>query len=1083
MKIKILAFALCMVLCVGLLPTASVSAADVAVENIAIGKTLYPSSTMNGYKPEAVIDGDYNTVWARGNLGANENMMIDLGTEYRITSVLIHPRRDINQDMYRQRIAVEFSNTPDFSVKERILAVGDDPTPYGEPIEVVPSKTAYRYVRVIKTDIQILVLAEIEIYGYIPDPNESNLGEDVEGAYCEGPVTLLSQLGIMSNVNEEIFGIDHLMTRGDAAEAAARMTLGGVTGYEVAEVPFKDVPKTHKNYNGIAAAYYLGLISGDGNSRFRPDDYVTETEMVYMTMRAIGYSENVVGNATALMNWCTKLDILDDVEADSESGLMSRGNAAIMLYNALLAPTIEASMSTGENYYITDGLNTLSKKYGITLTEGIVLENSLTRLDGEAKANKNTANVSGKSLIDRNGKLDGFLGREIIYATQDDDPDLVVLAWLTGDDRVIQLDDSSLVSSASDIRNGYIKAEDENGRERKYSIDNDIAVVVNGYTDPYWQPEDLVVDGGRLTLINNDGDSAYDVVFADKYQLYYLNAVASDEESITLIASDGNKKTVSLEGLKITDGNGKALSASKIKSDCLVKLYETGTGENCKIEVFDTFKNGTLTALYNEKFVIDGVEYPLSSFFIKNRPTLNLKIGKAVKFFENNGEIIWVDEDNEAETDWVIAFSQASDADGVFTPTVRLKVFDENGAWNIYEIADKLKVDGVQKTKEQFLTMLNTEKTHNNWIYEKAFIRYKLTADKKIRELDTTVKNAAEDDFSLSTPTTIASGLYSKESAAFWLEHKQLAIVKNDTMMFVIPTVGGQYTTSSEYDDLYRVAASMTDVAGNRSSQAQNIDLYMTDEYGVPAFGVKKQGYSSATGGLSATGGDQTPNILVKEVSSELYDSEARIKITGKNLSTKADVSFYADEALTVIEAGLLYQEKYGSSCFNSRGEIQADAVNALSATEKERYLCDVTDIGIGDIIRYETVNSKARAIERVFDYEPTGLPDVTLTAADAAPVTWFAANGTYPTHYIAFNRFQLGSISSVTAKTFTVTSLKGQKETYLKSSVPVIYSLVNGRTSSIEEGSDIYEFADSNHKVIVYSYNATPKAVIVYEY
>lgn len=1083
---RILALVLSAALCVGLLPTASVAAAEVAVENVAIGKALYPSSTMGGYSPAAVTDGNYATNWARGNLGANEHMMIDLGEPHRINSVVIYPRLDVNQDQYRQRVAIEFSNTPDFAVKERIVAMGDDPTPYGEGVEVNPSKTPYRYVRVIKMDTQILVLAEIEIYGYVPDPNESNLGKDVSGSFCEGPATLISHLGIMGNVNDEIFGIDHLMTRAEAADATVRMAFGGTTGFNAASVPFSDVTKAHKNYEGIAAAYGLGIISGDGNSRFRPDDYVTETELTYMTMRAIGYSEKVVGSSAALMNYCKKHGILDNVEGDEESGLISRGNAAIMLYNALLAPTIEMSISTNDNYYVTDGLNTLAKKYGITLTKGIVQENKVTRLDGDAKTDEYAADVSGRKLVDKGGKLNDFLGREVIYATQKDNPDAVVLAWLTGEDKVVELKDSELLSTVSDIRNGYIIAEGENGKERKYPITSNIPVVVNGYSDPYWQPEDLVIDRGSLRLVNNDGDNAYDVVFADVYSLHYLNAVISEDEQMTLVNSKGVKKTISTEGLRVTDNAGKTVSASKVKKDTLIKLYETSTGKDTKIAVYNSPISGKLTVKYGEEFVIDDERYPLSSYYKNNRPADEPKIGKTVEFFtDDNGEILWISEDADGATDWVVAFSQATDTDNAdFDQLIRMRVFDENGTWHIYEVADKIQVDGVLKSKSAFATMLTNAKGTSNWIYEKAFIRYKLNRESKIREIDTTVKNAdVEDDISLEPPTTVASGLYTKESGAFWLEHKQLAVVKNETPVFVIPTVGGQYTTDTEFDDLYSVSANVVNVAGNRSSQEQNLDLYMPDESGLPTFLAKKQGYASSTGGLTAITGDSAPNIIVSSIETEISDTDIVYKITGKNMFTYDDVSFYADENINVIEAGVLYQEKYGTSCFGSRGIIQVSALTTLSESEKERYISNVSEIGFGDVIRYETLNSKARAIERVFDYEPTGLPSVTLTAANANPQVWFAANGTYPDHYIAFNRFQLGSISDVSADTFTITSLKGANETYIKSSVPKIFACTGGRVAAIEEASDLYEFTDGNYKAIVYSYNATPKVVVVYEF
>ncbi len=1078
---RFLALILSVVLCIGLFPVMQAAAADVVAENIAPTATLYPSSTMGGYSPASVIDGNIKTIWARGNLGANEHMMFDLGEAHRITSVVIHPRPDLTDNIYRQRVAVEFSNTPDFAVKERIVAMGDDPTPFGEGVEVTPSKTAYRYVRVIKMDIQILVLAEVEIFGYVPDPNATELGEDVAGSFCEGPVTLLSHLEIMENVNDEIFGIDHLMTRGEAAEAVARMALGGVNGFGEAHKVFSDVPEEHKNFAGISAAHDIGIISGDGDSRFRPDDYVTETELIYMTMRAIGYSEKILGSSAALMGYCDRLDILEDVEGDEESGLISRGNAAIMLYNALLAPTIEMSLSSESTVYYPEGENTLYKKHGITLTKGVVNENSITRLDGNPKTDEYAADISGTKFVDKTNQLKNLLGREVIVATHKSAKDSIVLAWQTYEDEVVELTDSVLVSTAADIAKGTIITETESGNEKKYSIGQDAKVVVNGYADPYWENEDLVLNGGSLMLVNNDKDSTFDVVFVKKYSLHEVASVVTDEENITIVNTDGVKTVLDKATLRITSPLGGTLSASKIKKDTLVKIYDTSEGKNAEVTVYSEPVTGKLNSKNNDGFVIEGEKYTMSAYYEKNRTADEPGIGSVVKaFVEENGVILWMEEYTEGSTDWIIGFSQATGTDGVLETSTRMKIFDQSGKWNIFETADKVKLDGAMKTKTELAEIFANAKASSNWVYEKNFIRYKLNGDGEIREIDSVVEN---EDSEFRMMGNIASGLYSKESGAFWLEHKQVAAVKDNTPVFVIPTVGGQYTTDTSFDDVYRVASSVTTVVGNRSSQTQNVDMFLPDDVGMPSFLVRKENYSASTGGLASVTNDNAPNIIVQEIEAVISDSEIIYNVKGKNLSTLADESFTADENLQVIEAGVLYQEKSGTDCFGSRGIIQPAAISSLSDAEKARYLAEMSEIGTGDIIRFETLNSKARAVERVFDFEPSGLPDVTLTAADAKPFVWFAANGTYPEYYIAFNRYQLGDVTDVTADTFTVTSLKGIEEQYLKVNVPKILLCSGARALSVEEAKDLYEFTDGNYKVMVFSYNAAPKAVVVYEF
>jgi len=710
-----------------------------------------------------------------------------------------------------------------------------------------------------------------------------------------------------------------------------------------------------------------------------------------------------------------------------------------------------------------------------------VNENSITRLDGNVKSDEFAADISGKKFVDKSNLLKDLLGREVIVATHKSDENSIILAWQTYKDETVELTDSVLLSTVSDIAGGTVIAETENGGEKKYALDKDVVVVSNGYENSYWTAEDLVVDGGSLKLVNNDKDSAYDVVFVDKYSLHYVTGVVSDDENVTVIDRDDNQMVVDKATLRITDPAGKTLSASKIKKDALVKFFATESGENARFVVYSSPVTGKLESKYSEGFVIDGEAYTMSVYYKNHRPADEPGIGNNVKaFVEENGEILFMEAYSAGSSDWVTAFSQATGSDGILETTTRIKVFDEKGVWNIYETAEKVRVDGVMMSRNELAETLANAKNSGNWIYEKAFIRYKLNSDRQIREIDTTVEN---EDSEFKLMGNIASGLYSRESNAFWLEHKQIALVKNDTPVFVIPVVGGQYTTDTEFDDLYSVSANVTNVAGNRSSQAQNLDMYMPDEFGMPTFLAQKKNYAASTGGITAVTSDSAPNIVVEEVEAQISDSEIVYNVKGKDLSTLADVSFIAEESIKVLEAGILYQEKFGTTCFGSRGIIQVGEVNNLPDEEKARYISGISELGAGDIVRFETLGTKARAVERIFDYEPSGMPDVKLTAADVNPVTWFAANGTYPEHYIAFNRFQLGDIEDVTANTFTLRSLKGHKENYIKNSLAKIYSVSGGRSFALEEEDDLYKFTDGNYKAVVFSYNASPKTVVVYEF
>lgn len=1078
---RIIALFISLVLCVGILPAQLAAAAEEGGENIALGKKVIPSSTMGGYDPLSAIDGDYKTMWVRGTLAPNEHITIDLGEAYRITSVVLHNRLDINENNYRTRVAVEFSNTPDFSVKERVVAMGDDPAPYGVGVEVAPpSKTPYRYVRAIKMDTFIFVLAEFEIYGYIPDPNAMDLGEDVAGAKQEGPISLLSYLGVMNGVNDDSFGVDHLMTRADAADSVVRV-FGSNSGFS-GGVPFPDVDASHPYYQSIVAAYYMGYITGDGNSSFRPDDYITKSELLFMIMRATGYAQRFGGNSALILSEALQLNLLKNVPTDELSEPISRGDAAAVLYNALLAPSFQMTTLEGETLVFEQGEDLLRRRFGVTLTEGIVEETSVTRLDGNDKKSENEVQIGSLRLRDPNQLLNALLGKRVVAAVSEDMPDTLALVWATDKNEEVVIPDSKLISTESDIRSGRLVTLEEDGRENKYSLDDDVSVIVNGAADPYWEPADFDLKSGYIRLLDNDRDGEYEVAFLEVYSLHYVASAFSDEKELTVVDSSGVSKTLQRKNLTITDANGKVQAIGKIKKDAVIKLFETENGENGKIIVYLQPVTGRIEEMSETEASIGGVKYNLSQFYRENASSSAPKAGDYVSaYVDEADEILWLEPDTEAnESEWIIAFSQRVGFSKGLNPDIKFRLFNENGVWVEHMAADTVRVDGYLLKKSELQERIEETAKSGNYLYEKAFLRYKTDDQSRISAIDTTQTTDKETGISFTKmDETIVSGLYSQEASSFWNQHEMVALARNDTPTFVIPVVNNAYTTSTEYDSLYRVST-VVGIAGNRSSQTQNLEQYMPDEYGYPACFVKKEGYAEAGQGemIPVVTSESSPFIVVEKVTTALTSEGASaLKIIGRNISNQQEVSILAEDTLEMVESGPLFREK--PDCLGSRNMIDSAKLLTLTDAEKAKYIHKITDIGYGDIIRYEMRTTAARAVERVYDYDSTTLPQ-----SETSQLVWYSVNGTYPDFYIAFNRFQLGTISDVTKETFTVTTFAGKEETYMKSAVPVIWACsAQGSNRKIAEGNDMYEFMGDNYRVILYSYNATPKLAVVYEY
>lgn len=122
---------------------------------------------------------------------------------------------------------------------------------------------------------------------------------------------------------------------------------------------FKDI-KAGQWYTGwVNAAESLGIFQGDGNGNFRPNDTITNQEVITVLMRLLGYNDNL--NGTWPVNYVTqanKVEILDDV-AVVAAAPATRADVVVMLDATLDAKLVTYDKDTNEfvNKQTTKGGN------------------------------------------------------------------------------------------------------------------------------------------------------------------------------------------------------------------------------------------------------------------------------------------------------------------------------------------------------------------------------------------------------------------------------------------------------------------------------------------------------------------------------------------------------------------------------------------------------------------------------------------------------------------------------------------------------------------------------------------------------
>jgi len=335
-----------------------------------------------------------------------------------------------------------------------------------------------------------------------------------DASYAEA-VTTLSSLGLLMGDDQGNFNPDNTITRAEFAAVIVR-TLGlGDPGTTATD--FIDVPATHWGSGYVQMASQMGVIAGYGDGNFGPEDPVTFEQAIKMIVAALGYTPK----ANALGGYPTGYMVVAAQEGISAGINATAGEPALrkvvaeLVYNALDVPLmVQTGWGTDITYEQQDGQG--NRPYATILTQKLDVD----KVEGIVTDNNAVKNVgrrpADKTVTITYDKVNGF-ATSYYYNTN---RNAEVVQPYIGDTNAADLLGQTVVAYIRDLDESdatIIAIAPKTGRNEFFTVDIDDIVEIN--TNRYYiEYEEEDRDFEQLDL-EEDVVVIYNEVYSNSYDL------------------------------------------------------------------------------------------------------------------------------------------------------------------------------------------------------------------------------------------------------------------------------------------------------------------------------------------------------------------------------------------------------------------------------------------------------------------------------------------------------------------------------------------------------------------------------------
>lgn len=668
----------------------------------------------------------------------------------------------------------------------------------------------------IKRIISILIVLLLACQVIVIQAGSNTTGiEYFDNSSYELSQEFLEALGL--DVNDFFTEYSDNITRGQAAKIIADLLNLDYKNSTIKRV-FADVDESSPFIKEIEAIASLGIVRGDSDRNYKPEEKLTFEQTLNMFLRitghyivaeADGYS---FGSTLAVAN---KLDLIENVH--STTGNIIIGDFFVIAYNALHTEVFEKTLSSTPTYKQSE-TTLLYDLYGVVYQEGIITKNDVTTLwastdmlYGEVCLSADSGNIIIKDSV--NGVLRDEIGKRVrIYYNYDKTirKNNYVFHEIINYDSISQYAFEELYLDNCSFQNRKLVYSDESSLKTKtIEFANDCAFIYNNmyFAEGTFDFNSLDGKSGYVTLIDNTGDTRIDVLKISDYNTFLIGDIGADYDVIYDKSDVKNYVSLAEDDyiyISIKDKDGNSVLPEMLTADMLVSVAKSSesTKDKCvEILVSDKFVSGGVTEIISDDFykeiVLDNMDtYKVlkkceSAFDLRNEITAYIDVFGRIGHIELASGRNWK---------YGIMLKYGNTGSGL-SPKFAARIIGIDASIKNYYFADEFMIDKIKYKTSEYALAQNaldgaddlTFDTVDNALEGVKVVRYKTDSEDFIKEIDTT---NVEDEGAANSITLMGCGIkpcIDAKMFGFTIPYKSDAKILNFST--------SDYTSADDLDD------------------------------------------------------------------------------------------------------------------------------------------------------------------------------------------------------------------------------------------------------------------------------------------